>query len=538
MIRRRRPFSFSHRATALALLATSGCAAAPAPPLDRGIPAAASSRHAASPLVFLSATEIARRIRDGEVSSVEVVRAFIAQIAAGNAAVNAIVWLDAKPALERAAEADAARARGEIWGPLHGVPVTVKDTFEVRGQRTTAGHPPLAGHLPARDATLVALLRQAGAIVLAKTNMATLAMDMQTTNPLFGTTNNPWDPTRTPGGSSGGCAAALATGMTPLSFGSDLAGSLRLPAHYTGVFAFRPSHGVVSLRGHVPPLPGEVSGVSRAMAVAGPLSRSVEDLELAMEVLTRPHPSDPTVVPLRPLHDPPTSIAGLRIAWAGQLGGVPVSREITSAIGAFADRLRAAGATVTRAEPRGFDYTRTWETWGALVGMQGGYDRGNVARWFGNLFVGGAVANIPHQRRILEPISVERYMETLGTAEQQAAALEAFLADHDAWLVPVSSTAAIPHHAPSSQFGIFNVYDTPVRVDGVDVPYYVATQAYATLFAVTESPVVAMPVGKTGGGLPIGVQVVGRRYQDLRLLRVARLLSAAADPVRYPLAAR
>lgn len=535
---RRRLLSWAHRATAIALVATSGCAAPPAPPLDRGIPAAVSERRASTSVVFASATELARRIREGELSSVDVVRAFIAQIAAHNGAFNAVVLLDAKSALARAAEADAARARGESWGPLHGVPVTVKDTFEVRGIRTTAGHPSLAGHVPARDATLVALLRGAGAIVLAKTNLATLAMDMQTTNPLFGTTTNPWDPRRTPGGSSGGCATALATGMSPLSFGSDLAGSLRLPAHYTGVFAFRPSHGVVSLRGHVPPLPGEVSGVTRAMAVAGPLARSVEDLELAMEVLARPHASDPTVVPLRPLKDPPTSIAGLRVAWAGQLGGVPVSREITAAIGAFTERLRAAGAQVTRAEPPGFDYNRTWEAWGALVGMQGGYERGNVARWFGDLFVGGAVAAIPHQRRILEPISVARYMETLGTADGQAAALEAFLAGYDAWLVPVSSTAAIPHLAPSSQFGVFNVYDTPVRVDGVDVPYYVATQAYATLFAVTESPVVAIPVGKTGDGLPIGVQVVGRRYEDLRLLRVAKLLASAADPVRYPLAAR
>ena len=483
-------------------------------------------------LVRLSATELARRIARREVSSVEVTRAFIAQIEHTDPAYGAIVLLDGANALRRAGEADAALARGEVWGPLHGVPVTVKDSYSTRGLRTTSGDPALAGHVPTEDASAVALLRGAGAIVLAKTNLAQLAMDMQTTNPLFGTTRNPWDPGRTVGGSSGGCATAVATHMSPLSFGSDLAGSIRVPASFTGVYGLKPTRGVVSMRGHIPPRPGELDGI-RTMAVLGPLARTVEDLRLGLQVLNAAAPGDVPPAPRRASTGVPASVAGLRIAYVESIGGVPVSRDVAEVLDRAVTTLRAAGATVTRAAPAGFSPERTWETWGALVGMQGGYDRSNFARWMGGLFAGGAVADIPHQRRILEPISVPAYMEALTVQTEQAAALERFLGDYDAWLVPATPTAAFPHHAPTTSYGDFHVYDTPIAIDGTPVPYYVATQAYTALFSVTESPVVTMPAGLTRGRLPVGLQLVGRRYDDLHLLDVAALMEPlfpAAEP--------
>lgn len=523
---RAHPLRATNLRTALALWLTLwGCAGAVVPTLDRGIPgpAAWASARGEPAIVELSAAELARRIQARELSSEEVVRAFIAQTVRYNETYNAVVLLDVEGALERARAADEATARGERWGPLHGVPVTLKDTYSTRGLRTTAGAPALAGYVPGEDAAAVALLRRAGAIILGKTNAAMLAMDMQTTNPLFGTTRNPWSLGRTVGGSSGGCAAAVATHMSPLSFGSDLGGSIRLPSVYTGVYGLRPSRGVVSFRGHIPSLPGEVDGI-RTMAVLGPIAGSVEDLELALSVIAQPSPEDPTPAPLRPLARAPASAAELRVAYALELGGVPVSQEMSGAIRRAVDALEAAGAQVTRAQPEELSLEKTWETWGALVGSQGGYERSNFERWFGRLFAYASVREIPHLRRILDPISVEGYMRALTEQWTQTRALERFLADYDVWVVPLASTAAFPHHAPSDTFGVFNVYDTPLDVDGRAVHYYVATQAYASIFSVTEGPVLAFTTGLSSEGLPVGVQLVGRRYEDLRLLAVARIL--------------
>lgn len=501
--------------------------------LDRGIPRSEARATTAAEQAILehSATELARRIAARELSSVQVVRAFAAQIARHNNTYNAIVLLDLETALARAKAADEALAKGEVWGPLHGVPVTVKDTYATRGLRTTAGAAELANYIPEEDAVAVALLRRAGAIVLAKTNPATLAMDMQTTNVLFGTTNNPWNVKMTVGGSSGGCAAAVATHMSPLSFGSDLAGSIRLPAAYAGIWGLRPTRGAVSLQGHVPPKPGEVDGI-RTMAVLGPLANRVEDLELGLSVLAQTAPEDATVAPLRERKAAPKSVAGLRLAYMDELGGVPVSRDVADALQRVVESLRAAGAIVEKAEPKDFSYQRAWETWGELVAMQGGYERSNFERRVGRFFAQHLVADIPHQHKILDPISVEGYMRALTEQATQTNALERFLADYDGWIVPVASTPAFPHHAPSRTFGIFNIYETPLRVDEKEQPYYVVTQSYATLFSVTEGPVISMPAGLSPQGLPIGLQLVGRRFEDWRLLGVAKAMEPLLEKLR------
>ncbi|MBY0408588.1 MAG: amidase, partial [Burkholderiaceae bacterium] len=499
---------------------TANVAGTPSTP-DRGIPGSTDRPLTPqdSDILLFSASELARRIQARALRSEDVVRAFAGQIARHNAQYNAVVLLDLNAALERARAADDALARGEVWGPLHGVPVTIKDTYAVKGLRTTAGDPDLLNYVPQEDAVIVSLLRRAGAIVLAKTNAATLAMDMQTTNAIFGATNNPWGVHLTVGGSSGGCAAAVATHMSALSFGSDLAGSIRLPAAYTGVWGLRPTHGVVSMQGHIPPKPDEVNGI-RNMAVSGPLANSVEDLELALSVIAQNSPQDGTLAPLKPRLRSNTTVKDLKFAYMEELDGMPVCHETKESLQKVVDTLRAAGATVVRAEPADFSYERTWETWGALVGMQGGYERSNLARRIGRLFAQKSVAHIPHQRKILDPISVEGYMRALTEKATQTNALERFLADYDGWIVPVSSLPPFAHHVPSRKFGIFNVYDKPLKVDGRDVAYYNATQSYTTLFSVTEGPVISMPAGQTSGGLPLGLQLVGRRYEDWRLLEV------------------
>ena len=483
--------------------------------------------HALPPDNLPSARELAQQIRTGSLSSEAAVSQALERIAELNPALNAVVTLNPR-ALEQAREADAAQRRGDPLGPLHGVPIVVKDTYSTAGILTTAGYPGLKDYVPSEDSVVVSLLRRAGAIVLGKGNTPTLAMDMQTDNPLFGRTNNPWNPERTSGGSTGGDTVAVATGMAALGFGSDLAGSLRLPTAYCGIYGLKTTYGVVSKVGHVPPLPGAIDGL-HSLAVLGPVARSVDDLRLALEVIAQPDSRDRTVVPLLPAPVQPKTLTSLRVAWADSFGGIPVSAEIKDRIRAFAARLQAAGAHVVQTEPQAFPYEQVWETWGGLVAHQGGYDVPNFAKALSEVFAAGSVKNIPHQRQIIGRTSVPKYMTLLSAQRQYSTQLENFLDDYDVWVVPVSSTTAFAHQKPTSHFGDFGVYSKPLQVDGQPVPYYVATQSYTTLFAVTENPVVTLPLGLDSQGLPIGVQLVGKRYADYALLQAAKLVDAYTD---------
>ncbi len=485
-------------------------------------------------LNFLSASQLAAMIRSGEVTARETVEAFLAQAKKQNPTYNAIVTLHEAQALAQADQADQALRDGKPCGPLHGVPITIKDTYRVKGSRTTAGYLPLKDHIPDSDAVAVQLLKDAGAIIVGRTNTPTLAMDMQTDNPIFGKTNNPWDVERTPAGSSGGCATALATGMTSLSLGSDLAGSIRLPASFCGVYGLKPTHGVVSFEGHIVPLPGQTNGY-RTLAVAGPLARSIDDLALALEVLTQPTSHDRNVAPLLADLGEKVDISKLKIAWTDNFGGVPVSAEIKDKLHAFVNKLAQAGATVHKIEPQGMDYNEIWETWGSFVGAQGNYDMSNLKRAIGHLFSKGILKNIPMQRKIVGPTSVKKLMQAFEIQSQYITKMDNFLSDYDVWLCPVSATTAFKHHAHSKLFGDYKIYNTPLQLDGADVHYFVATQSYTTVFSTTNSPVVSMPIGLGQSGLPVNIQVAGKRYSDRRLLKVAKVLDSYADKFQYPL---
>lgn len=465
-------------------------------------------------------------------TSEEAVSACLDNIRKHNPPLNALVTLNPQ-ALEEARSADRRDAEGAPRGPLHGVPIAVKDTYKTRGLRTTAGDRRLSGYLPEEDSVAVSLLRRAGAVIVGKGNTPPLAMDMQTDNPVFGRTNNPWDLTRTSGGSTGGDTVAVAAGMARIGFGSDLAGSLRIPTAYCGVYGLKTTYGVVSKVGHVPPVPGAIDGL-HSLAVLGPVARSPEDLALGLEALVQPHPSDRSPAPLLPRSVPPRGLRELRVAWCDSFGGVPVAGEIRQQIRAFARALSEAGAQVTHTEPSGFPYEEAWETWGGLVAHQGGYTVPHLAKVLGAFFARGSVRSIPHQRLIIEPTSVARYMTLLTRQREHISKMDTFLGDYDAWICPVSSTTAFSHLRPSRRFGEFSVYDTPLVVDGRPVPYYVATQSYTTLFSETENPVISMPLALDSQGLPIGVQVVGRRYADRDLIEVVKLLDQCRPPLGAP----
>ena len=483
-------------------------------------------------ILFMSATAIAAKIRNKEVTSYEVVTAYYEQIDKYNHTYNAVVTLNKMEALKRAKEADIAISKGEIWGKLQGVPITIKDNYKTKGLRTTSGYKPLTNNVPDTDAEIVKLLIAEGAIIIGKTNLSVLAMDMQSDNPIFGKTNNPWDTTKTSGGSSGGCATALATGMTPLSFGNDLAGSIRLPSAYCGVYGFKPTFGVVSLQG-IQTDPKEKTNGLKSLAVAGPLARTIEDLELAMDIIAQTTNTDKKLIPINRGTDT-IDIKHMTIAWTDEFGGVPVDNEIKLKIQEYISKLEKAGATVVKVTPE-IDFNLAWKTWGSFVGMQGGYNTSNFVKWMGLPFIKAVLKNVPMHQNVVKPTSVEKYMMALNIQDSMINTMENFMNEYDAFICPVSAVTAFNHHAPSKSYGSFSLYNTPLKVNNDDIHYYMATQAYTTPFTLTESPVLSMPISISKESLPIGVQVIGKRYSDFRLLKIGMVLDDYAEKLKYPL---
>jgi amidase len=421
-----------------------------------------------------------------------------------------VCTVDAQGARARAAEADRALARGEVWGPLHGVPMTIKDALETAGVRTTGGHPPLKDYVPESDAAAVAKLRAAGAILLGKSNVPPLSADYRADNPIFGRTSNPWNLARTPGGSSGGAAAAVAAGLAAFDVGSDLAGSVRTPAHFCGLFALKPTEGRISNAGHIPEVPGQPRAV-RHMNVLGPLARSLEDLELVTKVISEPF------VPW--LDSPPKD--RYRIAWSTDFGGVPVTRETKEAIAKLAAKLGAE-----QRNPDGFDFEQAWETWGEIAIAEraatgGDRARERVAALNATLGERWAVARGSARGA---QATVADYMVSLTRRDQLIATLEKFFNTWDAFLCPVTVSPAIAH----VPFG------TPIDVDGAEVPYFIAGTAYTCPFNLTGHPVAILPLTKSADGLPIGVQVVGRLWSEPALLQVAQRIAQITGPFTPP----
>jgi amidase len=484
-----------------------------------------------SNLTYCTATELAQRIRAGEASATEVVEAFLTQIARHNQKLNAIVLVDEEGARRRAEEADAALARGEVWGPLHGVPVTIKDAYETAGLRTTSGYEPLANYVPQQDATMVARMRAAGAIILGKTNTSRLAADMQTNSRLLGRANNPWNLERTTGGSCGGEAAAIAAGLSPLGFGGDLAGSIRLPVHFCGILGMKATEGRIAKTGSIPPLP--VPGAyrtTRHMVGCGPLARSVADLRLCLSIIAGPDEQDYDAPPVSLNSD----ISGRRlsqykVAWTDNFGDAPLSADTRTALSRLADDLERAGYQVEhKNHPPDFEFQAAWETFGKLLGFMLGMTMPMPQR-IGFRLLGRSLFKDPMMSTASRVMGLDmrQYFKTLAQREVLIAALEDFLQDYDAWLCPVAPGPAFVHCKPGP-------IGEPVEIDGQRVPYWTACASYTAIFSLTGNPVVVLPLAQSIEGLPIGVQVVGRRWDDMALLDVAEALMEVIGPVRRP----
>lgn len=453
-------------------------------------------------LLRATAGEQAAAVRRGQISAAELLEEYLVHIARTNPALNAIVTLDEDGAWERARRADSALAGGAWWGPLHGVPITVKDSLKTAGMRTTSGHPPLADYVPTEDATCVARLRAAGATILGKTNLPELCIGPQSDNPLFGRANNPWDLGRTPGGSTGGGAAAVASCMSPLSIGSDAGGSVRIPAHYCGIWSLKPTEHRVPTTGHIHGKPGAPRGL-RHLITVGPLARSLEDLELTLKVIAGPDSEEWEVPPVPYASVPPRSVTGLRIGWAETIGGIPITADTRTALVTLVTDLARAGATVAHGIPAGFDFDTVWETCMALfeAEISPSFPPEEAAKW-----------------------TMARYADLLVHRDRHIRVLEEYFDDWDVLLLPVTAGPAIPHCLPNS----------PVQVDGLQVEYWKATAGYTFPFNLTGHPVVVVPLGMSSDGLPIGVQMIGRRWSEEHLIASAREIARLIAPVGNP----
>lgn len=483
-----------------------------------------------SELVFLPASQLASLIRQRQASSGEVLEAHLRHIAQHNAPLNAIVTLNEEQARRRAHEADAALACGEIWGPFHGVPITIKDSFATAGLRTTSSYKPLAEYIPNQDATVVSRLRAAGAIILGKTNLPELAGEPQCNSPLFGRANNPWNLDRTPGGSTGGGAAAVAAGLSPLEVGSDLGGSIRIPAHFCGTFGLKPTEHLVPGTGHIPELPGQPRGI-RHLGAFGPLARSVADLRMCLSMIAGPDGQDwevPPVVLGTPTQKP---LRDCRFAWIDEVDGIPVTTETRQTLEHLAERLSAAGCHVERCVPPDFSAEQALDAYGFMAGSEFALNIPPLLRRVTTYCAPLLRTKDRIWRASLRgcALDLSRYAAALNRRDALLASLEAFLRDWDAWLCPVASTPAFPHLKTSR-----TSLPPLLTVDAQAVPYWVAVAGYTSVFNFTGNPVVVLPMTHSKEGLPIGVQVVGRKWHDMELLAIAETLTEVTGSFQRP----
>lgn len=468
------------------------------------------------PLHFRSASELLRSLRAGELRSAELLEHLVDRIGRVDERVGAVVARDFERARAGARAADETLERGGAIGPLHGLPMTVKDSLETEGLTTTSGAPALAGHVPERDATAVRRLRDAGALLLGKTNVPLFAGDCQSYNAVYGTTRNPWDPERTPGGSSGGAAAALAAGLAPLELGSDIGGSIRIPAHFCGVFGHKPTWGLVPLRGHIPGPPGSLAPAD--LAVLGPLARSAEDLALALGVVAGPETDGREGWRLELPPPRATRPAELRVAaWLDDPFS-PVDAACRERLEACADALEKAGARVERRARPELDFADAYATYAGLLHAVIG--AGLPARVLERLAetAAGLAEDDASQSALQARGATLSHRQWLALDEHRhrlMAAWARFFREIDVALLPVSVGTAFPHdHEP-------DFHRRTLRVNGAERPYLDFLH-WVGLVSVGGLPATVAPVGRTSDGLPVGVQIVGARYEDRTTLEVAR----------------
>ena len=451
-----------------------------------------------SDLCFKNATELAKLVRTKEITATELLEAHLAQIERVNPQVNAIVTLVAEKAQKAASEADASSAKGEPIGPLHGLPIAHKDLVDTAGIRTTYGSPIYRDHIPLEDNLLIQRIKEAGAISIGKTNTPEFGAGSQTFNTVFGATLNPYDPTKTCGGSSGGAAVALATGMVPLADGSDMGGSLRNPAGYCNVVGFRVSPG------RVPTYPNMMGWFP--IAVAGPMARTVEDVALFLSAIAGPDSRSPIALTepgslfARPLT---RDFRNVKIAWSRDLGGLPVDPRVTAALDAQRHIFEDLGCVVTDAEP---DFAGADESFKVM------------RAWHFALTHEAHLAE--HRDQLKETViwnaeaGLALSAMDIGNAEKARThyyhIVREFMQEYEYLIMPVSQ---VPPFDVTTEF--------ITEINGVQMETYIDWMKSCYYISVIGLPAISVPCGFTAEGLPVGIQIVGRHQHDFALLQLA-----------------
>ncbi|MFD3701628.1 amidase [Nocardia sp. NPDC058658] len=475
---------------------------------------------------FQSAEELATALRAGEVTSVELTEGAIGRIEREDTVINAICVPDFERARDAALRADQARARGEDR-PLLGIPVTVKESFNMAGLPTTWGMPQHANYVPAEDAVQVSRLRAAGAVVLGKTNVPMMLRDIQSFNEIYGTTNNPWNHARTSGGSSGGSAAALASGFGALSIGSDLAGSLRTPAHFCGVYAHKPTVGLAPTRGMVVPTAPALP-VDLDLAVVGPMARTAGDLALLLDVMAEPEPLT------RGVALPPARcerLSDFRVLIIDDHPLIPTGSAVWAGVNRVAEALVDEGARVERQSPLLPDLTEA-----ATLYMQ--------------LMLSNAAAGLPidiYEQLQTDAATLSADDRSLDAARLRGMALShrdwveannrrelhrhcwrQLFAEFDAVVCPITPTPAFPHDHRGA------LETRRIDIDGVDYPYF-DQLVWAGVATMPGLPATAIPAGRSPEGLPVGVQLIGPMFEDRTPLLLAELLERKIGGFQVPI---
>ncbi len=463
---------------------------------------------------FLSAVSMAEQVRLKKLSPVELVSAHLARIERLNPRINAFVQVDAEGARRQARAAEDAVARGEKLGPLHGVPLSIKSSIEVEGLRCEAGTKLRAGFVAGQDAPLVSRLRKAGAIILGTTNAPELLMAWETDNLLYGRTNNPWDLSRTPGGSSGGEAAAIAAGCSAGGVGSDGGGSIRVPAHFSGICGLKPTPGRIPATGHFPASVGPFA----LLGVVGPMARTIEDLKVLFEVMQGPDDGDPSSAPVPVRWLQREDLKKLRIGYFEDDGRTPVTVETRAAVRTAAEALTRAGFRVEPFRPEGLEQARRlwWQLFGIAGGMLlGPMTKGREADLSPMLkqFSSWVAAEPTHTGQTLLDTWIKRDVIRMEIFFQ--------MREYHVLLCPVAAIPAFRHGERSW------------NIDGQIVEYLDAW-SYTEWFNLLGTPAAAVPFGRSKEGLPIGVQIVARPWEEELVLAVAAELETQRGAWQAP----
>lgn len=471
-----------------------------------------------SDLTFLPAVVMAEQIREKKISPVELADAHLAKIEKLNPKLNAFVHVDAERVRREARAAEAAVISGKDLGPLHGVPISIKSSLDVAGMRCESGTRLRAGHVASQDAPLVARLRESGAIVLGVTNTPELLMAWETDNLLYGRTNNPWNLECTPGGSSGGEAAAIAAGMSAGGVGSDGGGSIRVPAHFSGICGLKPTPGRVPSTGHYP----ESGGPFALIGVVGPMARTVADLKAMFEVMQGPDDGDACAAPV-PLRWPSDAeVKKLRVGYFEDDGRTPVTPETRAAVRSTAEALRISGFQVEPFRPEGLEEARVlWKKFFVTAG-------GMLIR---PICHGREHELSPILRQFLEwsaaetPLAAETLLEAWINRDSLRARFLAQMREYPILLCPAAAIPAFRHGERSW------------KIDGTTVEYLDAW-SYTEWFNLLGNPAAVVPVSHSFAseqeGLPIGVQIVGRPWAEEQVLAVAAALERACGAWKIP----